>query len=48
VLGFVPLAFAAVHSSTKATLHSYSQSLRYKLAGSSGKGSRAGNAMGAD
>jgi uncharacterized oxidoreductase len=37
VLGFVPLAFAAVYSSTKAALHSYSQSLRYKLGGTSVK-----------
>jgi uncharacterized oxidoreductase len=31
VLGFVPMAMAAAYSSTKAALHSYSQSLRFKL-----------------
>ena len=37
VLGFVPLAFAAVYSSTKAAMHSYSQSLRYMLKNTSVK-----------
>lgn len=34
-LAFIPLAIAAVYSSTKAAMHSYSQSLRYKLKGTS-------------
>jgi uncharacterized oxidoreductase len=37
VLAFVPLAITAVYSSTKAAIHSYSQSLRWRLQGTSVK-----------
>jgi uncharacterized oxidoreductase len=35
VLGFVPMAFAALYSATKAGIHAYSMSLRYMLKGTS-------------
>ncbi|APW39568.1 short-chain dehydrogenase [Rhodoferax koreense] len=37
VLAFVPLAITAVYSSTKSAMHSYSQSLRWRLQGTSVK-----------
>jgi uncharacterized oxidoreductase len=36
-LAFIPLAFTAVYSTTKAAMHSYSESLRFQLRGSSVK-----------
>jgi uncharacterized oxidoreductase len=35
VLGFVPMAFAALYSATKAGIHAYSMGLRYQLKGAS-------------
>jgi uncharacterized oxidoreductase len=35
VLGFVPLAVAALYSATKAAIHAYSMGLRYQLKGTS-------------
>ncbi len=35
VLGYVPMAFAALYSATKASIHAYSMGLRYRLKGTS-------------
>ena len=35
VLGYVPMAFAALYSATKAGIHAYSMGLRYRLKGTS-------------
>jgi uncharacterized oxidoreductase len=35
VLGFVPMAVAALYSATKAAIHAYSMGLRYQLKGTS-------------
>ncbi len=35
VLGYVPMAFAALYSATKAGIHAYSMGLRYRLRGTS-------------